>query len=149
LKEENVYEVIKGDPRFSILTKILENTGIGAELADEKRPFTFFAPTNDALDKLPKSALLLLESSEGQALAFAILGDHLIPDSYLYSTDLRQSDSVKTLHGNKLKLKLEKNTLRLGAAYILTPGIAATNGVIFPVDRVMPARRSVVNSHKN
>jgi uncharacterized surface protein with fasciclin (FAS1) repeats len=144
---ENVYEAIKHDKRFTILSKILKVTGIGKAMASERQAFTFFAPTDDAFRRLSDNALTLLMSSEGAGLVAAILGQHLVPRSYLYSNDLRRRDSVKTLHGNRLIIKEEVNMLQIEEAHILTPVIAATNAVVFPVDKVLPARRRAFSAH--
>ncbi len=136
---ENVYEVIKNDKRFTILTEILKTTGIGEAMSEERETFTFFAPTDTAFNSLSENALKTLISPEGKGAIAAILGQHLIPKSYLYSNDLRRKDSVKTLHGNKLKISEESNVLQLEEAHILLPGIAASNAVIFPIDKVLPA----------
>lgn len=144
--KENVYNVIKNDERFTILQKILDSTGMGEAMSAERETFTFFAPTDDAFGSLSEKALRLLMSAEGQQLAAAILGQHLIPKSYLYANDLRSAGSVKTLNGSKMKIKEEKNALRFGKAHVLTPGIAASNGVVFPVDKVLPLGRKIVSS---
>jgi len=144
---ENVYEVIKNDDRFTILSKILETSGIGEAMSKECEAFTFFAPTDEAFRRLSENALTLLTSPEGTGLVAAILGQHLIPKSYLYSNDLRRKDSVKTLSGNKLGIKSKANVLQLEEAHILMPGIVASNAVVFPVDKVLPAsRKSVLGS---
>jgi uncharacterized surface protein with fasciclin (FAS1) repeats len=85
--------------------------------------------------------LQLLASVEGKEFALKLLSEHLIPHSYLYAHDLRQTRTLDTLNGRKAKIDVDKNVLSLGRAHVLTPGIAARNGVIFPVDRVPPARR--------
>ena len=139
--KENVYEVIKHDQRFKILSKILESTGIGEAMSSERESFTFFAPTDDAFRHLSKNALTLLLSPEGAGLVAAILGQHLVPKSCLYSNDLRRRDSVRTLHGNKLGITKEADMLQLEEAHILMPGIVASNAVVFPVDKILPARR--------
>lgn len=144
--KENVYDVIKTDKRFTILSEILEKTGIGKAMAEERETFTFFAPTDDAFRKLSEPAITILKSPEGKGMVAAILGQHLIPKSYLYSNDLRRRDSVKNLHGNKLKIKEESNVLLLAGAHILVPGIVASNAVVFPVDKVLPARRKVFSA---
>jgi len=143
---ENVYEAIKHDERFTILVKILKVTGIGEAMASERQSFTFFAPTDDAFRRLSDKALTLLMSVEGAGLIAAILGQHLVPQSYLYSDDLRRRDSVKTLHGNKLNIKEEENSLQIGEAHILKPAINASNAVVFPVDKVLPARRRAISA---
>ncbi|NJM52244.1 MAG: hypothetical protein HC846_01925 [Blastocatellia bacterium] len=71
-----------------------------------------------------------------------------MPQSYLYSNDLREKDFVKTLYGNKLKITEADNILQLENAHILMPGIATTNAVVFPIDRVLPAKeKSVLKSN--
>ena len=138
---ENVYEAIKHDARFTILVKILKITGIGEAMASEPQAFTFFAPTDEAFRRLSENALTLLLSVEGAGLVAAILGQHLVPRSYLYANDLRRRDSVKTLHGNKLSIREEDGGLRIEEANILMPAVTASNAVVFPVDKVLPARR--------
>jgi uncharacterized surface protein with fasciclin (FAS1) repeats len=142
LKQDDVCEVIRNDERFSILSEILDNTGIGDALTKERKAFTFFAPTDMALKQFPESALRLLRSPEGKELAIGILGRHIIPGEYLYSGDLRLCPSVKPLRGGNVKIKMENNALKFGRAPVRTPGIAARNGVIFPVDRILPMRRT-------
>jgi uncharacterized surface protein with fasciclin (FAS1) repeats len=138
---ENVYQAIKRDERFTILSKILDITGIGEAMSGERDAFTFFAPTDNAFHRLSESALILLLSPEGAGLVAAILSQHLVPRTYLYSTDLRRRDSVKTMHGNKLNIREEANILQIEEANILMPVIAASNAVVFPIDKVLPARR--------
>jgi uncharacterized surface protein with fasciclin (FAS1) repeats len=144
--KDDVYELIKHDERFTILSKILERTGIGEAMSSERETFTFFAPTDEAFRRLSKNALRLLASPEGAGLVAAILGQHLVPKSCLFSNDLRRRDSVKTLHGNELGIKKEANMLQLEEAHILMPGIVASNAVVFPVDKVLPARRRAMPS---
>ena len=139
-KKKNVYDVIRKDNRFRILTKILEKTGLDKAMSKEKEIFTFFAPTDVAFCKLSKKALQILASPEGKGLVAAIIAQHLVPKSYLYANDLRAKDSIETVHGNKLQITEEGNILQLEEAHILMPGIAASNGVVFPIDKVLPAR---------
>mgnify|MGYP001386733800 CR=1 FL=1 len=144
MKKDSLYEVISKDERFTILSKLLDVSGIGDTVSAEKEIFTFFAPTDDAFNSLSERALKLLVSPEGKALAAAILKQHLIPKSYLYANDLRRQDSVKTMNGSKLKIEERTNVLHLEDAHVLTPGIAAANGVVFPIDKVLPAKYETV-----
>lgn len=146
MRDEDVYQVIKNDERFSILSEILAETGIGEALAKERNAFTFFAPTDAALSHFPQSALKLLKSADGKELAVAILGRHVIPGTYLYSDDLRSRNSLKPLHGRRVKINVENNALKYGRAPVRTPGIAAKNGVVFPVDRILPTRKRRIPS---
>lgn len=144
MRTESVYEIISQDERFTILSKLLESSGLSDEISEGKEAFTFFAPTNDAFQNLSERALRLLISPEGRGLAAAILKQHLIPKSYLYADDLRTTNSVRTMHGNKLKISEKTNVLQLEDAHVLTPGIAAANGVVFPIDKVLPAKGKTI-----
>lgn len=137
-RKENVYEAIKKDERFSVLSKILEETGIGEAMSKEQETFTFFAPIDDAFSDLSDEALEFLTSADGTEVVAALLSHHLVPKSYLYSNDLRERDTLESLGGTRLEITEEDNILRLGEAHILTPGISALNGVVFPVDKVLP-----------
>lgn len=141
MKNEDVYEVIKKDERFSILSKILDRSGMGEAMANEQKVFTFFAPTDKALSHLSKSALRLLTSPEGKDLAMAMLGRHVIPRSYLYSTDLQRTKTLKPLFGREVRIAVANNVVRYGKAPICTPGIATKNAVVFPIDQLLPLRR--------
>jgi uncharacterized surface protein with fasciclin (FAS1) repeats len=137
-KDENVFDVIKSDGRFGILSKMLETSGLAEVLSKERETFTLFAPTDDAFSDLSSEALKFLTSGKGKNLVTAIIGHHLVPKSYLYSEDLRKRDALENMIGIKLEIRKEKNVLQLGEAHILTPGITALNGVVFPIDKVLP-----------
>jgi len=140
-KKEDVYKTIRKDKRFTILTEILEITGIGEAMSTEQEAFTFFAPIDSAFQNMGEKTLLLVRSPEGIGMLSAILGRHLVPKKYLYSNDLRIRKSVKTLHGADLKITNEANILQLDGAHILLPGIASSNAMVFPVDKVLPIKR--------
>ncbi len=142
--KENIFDVIKNDERFTILTKMLETSGIGESMAAEKEAFTFFAPTDDAFKLLSEKALKILISPAGSEIASAILGQLLIPHNYLYSSDLRKKSSVESMIGTKLKITEKSNVLQLEEANILMPGIAATNAVIFPIDKLLSPRKKAI-----
>ena len=72
--KEDVYEVIKQDQRFSILTKILENTGIGEAMSSEREAFTFFAPTDDAFRRLSKKRAHAFDEPRGHGAGRRHLG---------------------------------------------------------------------------
>lgn len=142
--KENIFEVIKNDIRFTILTKLLETSGIGESMVLEKEAFTFFAPTDGAFKILSDNALNILISPAGAGVASGILGQLLIPHSYLYSSDLRKTNSVESMLGTKLRITEKANVLHLEDAHILMPGIAAANAVIFPIDKILSLRTKLV-----
>lgn len=141
MKKNDVFQVIKNDDRFTILSAILDSTGIGEAMSNEPTGFTFFAPTDTAFERMSQDARILLTSPEGSALVGAILAQHLVPNHYLYSNDLRKRKSVKTLHGNEIVISKQSNIVRVGEANVMLPAIASTNAMVFPVDKVLPTKR--------
>ena len=140
MKDQDVYHVILNDERFSVLADILTVTGIGGVLESDKSVFTFFAPTDIALSQLSASVLDRLKSPQGNRLAAGILGRYIVPGLYLYSDDLRHLPSVRPLGGRRVKINIKNNAIRFGQSPIRTPGIAARNGVIFPIDAMVLAQ---------
>ena len=139
---QSIFEVIKTDGRFSILTKILERTGIGDTLSNQTGALTFFAPTDAAFAQLPKEELEQLSGARGGKFIADILGRHIVPNAFFYTDDLRRRDSVEALDGNELKLDEKGSMLRLEGEPVLTPGILSRNGVVFPVNAVLPFQQS-------
>lgn len=134
---KNIFDIIETDEKFSILLEILNKTGMDKALRQEKNPFTFFAPTDGAFYQLFQKTANGHAAADRKILITSILGQHLIPGVSLYSDDLRRRKSVTALKGNVLEIRQENHRLFLDDAQILSPGIAATNGVVFAVDKVL------------
>lgn len=133
---KTVYDLIAENDNFSILLKILDSAEIAAELRNEHRLFTFFAPTDGAFFKTFQTNSLHQES-DSKIIANSILGRHLVPNSHLFSDDLRQRSSVVTLDETRLEIREQGHSLFLDGAQILTAGLPAANGVVFAVDKVL------------
>lgn len=148
MKKDDVFQVIKSDDRFKVLCTILESTGIGEAMSNEATCFTFFAPTDLAFQRMSKNARKLLTSEAGNGLVAAILSQHLVPNQYLYSNELKKRRSVRTLHGNEIAVSKRSNIVCVGDANVILPALASTNAMVFPVDRIFPAKRkSAAKTH--
>jgi len=99
-----------------------------AGLADTLKsngPFTVFAPTDAAFDKLPEGTLESL-LSDRERLA-KVLTYHVVPGKIM-SSDLAGMRSLQTVEGSSI----HSSTLRITEADIVT-----SNGVIHVIDEVM------------
>lgn len=136
---KSVFEVIEADEKFSVLLQILNQTGMGRTIRHEENPFTFFAPTDGAFYKLFQQAAEQLTGDGGDSkiLITSILGQHFVPGIALYSDDLRRKDSITTLEQTAIRIRHEAHRIFLNDAQIVSPGVAATNGVVFAIDRVL------------
>ena len=110
--------------------------------------YTVFAPTDAAIAALPEADRTALESPAGRAQLIALLSSHVSP-GYIAQSDL---DTALTRAGGSMNLasvgaapiKLHKDGAAVllgsgeGAPRIIGKPIVASNGVIYPIDRVLP-----------
>ncbi len=111
-------------------------------------PFTVFAPTNAAFDKLPPDTVPTLLKPENKQMLVKILTYHVVPGVY---TTSRLMDLVRQGHGEAMlksvqgePLKISENNGHLfvsggksGVAEITVPNVMQSNGVIQVVNSVL------------
>ncbi|CAL4079850.1 unnamed protein product [Meganyctiphanes norvegica] len=130
-------DLIAQDPDLSMFLTLIGY----ADLLDWIRvsgPLTVFAPTNDALNRLP---IRFLDSITYDVKYFdalqALVKNHLV-DGFVCSLGLRIQVDLKTLEGEALPLSCDDSyTLNVGPAILTTQDLIAKNGVLHHIDRVL------------
>ncbi|SHI95179.1 Uncaracterized surface protein containing fasciclin (FAS1) repeats [Hymenobacter daecheongensis DSM 21074] len=108
-------------------------------------PFTVFAPTNAAFDKLPAGTVNTLVMPENKAKLTTILTYHVVPGRYT-AADLKDGQMLTTVQGEMLTVVAKGGTVMLrdakgGMATVTIPNIIDSNGVTHVVDTVlMPSK---------
>ena len=125
--------VILADERFKILGMILKSIGLLDAL--KQGDFTIFAPTDEALAKLPQQILDAILKSQNLNRFTELLEYHVIPGK-VTTTDLN-SGKLKTLEGDSVTIKTKKNQIKVGNATIIDSDIPASNGVIHVIDQIL------------
>jgi len=100
-----------------------------------KGPLTVFAPTDEAFAKLPEGTVATLLKPENKEKLANILKYHVVAGR-VYSEDVVNLDSAKTLLGKKVSIKVGKN-VRINESKVLATDIDASNGVIHVIDAVL------------
>ncbi len=118
---------------FTTLVKGLNAAGMG-NLLYSKGPYTFFAPTNAAFNKFTPGTLNAVFSDKQKV--GDILQYHVVPGK-LSISDLANARSVTTIDGRTLPVSVQNGYLTVGGARVITRGIDASNGIIYPVDNVI------------
>ncbi len=136
----DVLAVLRADGRFNTLVRLLDETGVAAELQGAG-PWTVLAPTDEAFAQLPPGTIeALLE--EGETLR-AILRYHLVAER-LSSQELAGRGALQSLAGLALLVRREGDVLWVNEGRLVARDIAAENGVIHALDAVLlspePAR---------
>jgi uncharacterized surface protein with fasciclin (FAS1) repeats len=127
---------------FKTLTTALKAADLVIVLKGEG-PFTVFAPTDEAFAKLPKGTVEDLLKPENKAKLVKILTYHVVPGKVL-AKDLK-TEKLKTVEGSDLAIKLEDKKVEgkevkeveVNDAYVIKANVAADNGVIHVVDKVL------------
>jgi len=129
--QQNIVQVAAGNPQFSTLVKAVQAAGL-ADTLSGPGPFTVFAPTNDAFNKLPAGTLDSLLQNPSQLRA--VLTYHVVPGKVM-AADLAGKPTAATVQGASLNFTL--NPARVNGANITQADIQASNGVIHVIDTVL------------
>ncbi|MBO0939525.1 fasciclin domain-containing protein [Fibrella sp. HMF5335] len=125
---------------FSTLQTALVAAGL-ADKAKEAGPFTVFAPSNAAFDKLPAGTLQSLTQPASKTKLQGILAYHVVPGNVM-AADLKDGQKIKTVSGGTLTVRKKGSAVMLvdakgGSAMVTTADIQATNGTVHAIDSVL------------
>jgi uncharacterized surface protein with fasciclin (FAS1) repeats len=110
-----------------------------ADLVDTLKgpgPFTVFAPTDEAFAKLPAGTLENLLKPENKAKLAAILTYHVVPGA-VKAEQVTKLDEAKTVNGAMAKVSTRDGKVMINDAIVVRADIAASNGVIHVIDKVI------------
>jgi transforming growth factor-beta-induced protein len=133
---KNVVEIAIDDARFSILVDAVSKAGLVDALSSEG-PFTVFAPTNDAFEKLFKSlGVEGVEDLTAEQLK-PILLYHVVSGKVM-AKDVK-SGEVATLNKDaSMKIDASKSGVMIdGSSKVIITDVEGTNGVIHVIDSVL------------
>lgn len=104
-------------------------------------PFTVFAPTNDAFNKVPKATLDALMTPAKKADLTTILTYHVVPGKY-DAAQLTDGMKLKTVQGEMLTVSNKAGVIMIidskgGKATVETANVEQSNGVVHVIDSVL------------
>jgi len=109
--------------------------GLGGKLS-ETGPFTVFAPTNEAFDKLDKALLLCLLNDTYIDELTTVLTYH-VASGNVTSGDLTNNQKITTLQGSTAKVTIAGSVVKINEATVKTADVSASNGVVHVIDQVL------------
>ncbi len=134
-KTKTIVDVAQEASGFKVLVDALKAADL-VETLQGKGPFTVFAPTDEAFNKLPNETLNALLKPEGQDDLRNILQNHVV-EGRMSAGDVTGEQSIKTLQGSSLPVRSKGEIVRIGDATITKTDIEANNGVIHAISAVM------------
>lgn len=151
MKKTFIATVLALGAAFSVQAKDIVDTAVGAGsfktlataltaagLIDTLKgpgPFTVFAPTDAAFEKIPKADLDALLKDKAQLTA--VLTYHVVPGKVM-AADVR-AGNVKTVQGSEIAIATMGGVM-VNNAKVTATDIVADNGVIHVIDTVIMPR---------
>jgi len=134
---KSIVQLAVGNHDLSTLVTALKADNLVGALSG-KGPFTVFAPTNQAFDKVPSATLKTLLDPKNVKMLDQVLEYHVVAGAAVYSKDLKSWQNVKTLEGQTLLVQKHSNGVTINhQAKVTTADVGATNGVVHIIDTVL------------
>jgi uncharacterized surface protein with fasciclin (FAS1) repeats len=138
--DKDLVQTAATDERFTTLDLLVKRAGLAGALSGDTK-LTVFAPTNAAFEKVPKATLKKLLAD--RAALRRVLLYHVVAGD-LKANDVVGLRSAKTLAGPKVRIRVRDGKVYLnnGRTRVVQTDVAATNGTIHVINRVLlpPAR---------
>lgn len=144
---KDVVDIAIGSADHTTLVAAVKAADLVATLKSDG-PFTVFAPTNDAFNKLPEGTVENLLKPENKEKLATILTYHVVSgnlDAAAVLDAINKGDGkvvLTTVSGGKLTASLDMGKVKLtdesgNSAYVTVADLKGTNGVVHVIDAVV------------
>jgi uncharacterized surface protein with fasciclin (FAS1) repeats len=128
----NIVETANEARTFKVFVSALKKSGL-AETLQNSGPYTVFAPSDEAFNKLAPGRLdALMKDKEKLS---KILSYHVVPGKTLV-TEIKPG-KTKTMQGDLLTLTSDNGKVTVNGANVTQSDVNADNGVIHEIDAVL------------
>ncbi|MDZ8030753.1 MAG: fasciclin domain-containing protein [Nostoc sp. DedQUE08] len=128
----NIIDTATNNGSFNTLVAAIQAAGLVDTLQGDG-PFTVFAPTDEAFNKLPAGTVDALLQDIPKLKK--ILTYHVVSGKVL-AADVVKLKTAKTVEGSDVKIDAS-NGVKINDATVATADVAADNGVIHVIDTVL------------
>ena len=131
--QPDIVETAASAGTFRTLATLLKRAGLVRAL-EQQGPYTVFAPTDAAFAKVPKKTIDGL--LEDRAKLKAVLLYHVVAGK-VTAADAAKLRTAKTVNGKRVQVRVAGSKLFVNTARVVAADVAASNGVIHVVNRVL------------
>ncbi|RDI05458.1 fasciclin domain-containing protein [Flavobacterium sp. AG291] len=144
---KNIIENAVNSKDHTTLVAAVKAAGL-VETLEGKGPFTVFAPTNEAFDKLPKGTVETLLKPENKKMLQGVLTYHVVAGKWSAADVMsaikkgKGTAEVTTVQGGKLWFMMDGKDVWIkdekgGKAKVTIADVNQSNGVIHVIDTVL------------
>jgi len=132
---KNVVQIAMGSKDHSTLVEAVKAAGLVDALSNAG-PFTVFAPTNEAFNKLPAGTLANLMKPEKKDDLIDILQYHVSVGVYKEDM-LSDGQSLGQVNGGNISIGKKDGKITVNGTANVIAAIPASNGIVYVVDGVV------------
>ena len=137
IAKPTILDLATTNPDFSTLEAAVKAADL-AEALSGPGPFTVFAPTNAAFDKLPTGKLNNLLKPKNKSKLQNLLKYHVVSGEFNAAELIKMKNKkLTTLNGQDLKVKVKNGDVYINNAQVTTADVEASNGVVHVIDTVL------------
>ena len=131
----NLTQVVNVDKNLKTLKKSVHASDLD-QLLSSSGPFTFFAPSDSAFQKLEKGLIERLLEPQNRNLLADLLSNHIVNGKIGYR-ELKDGDKLTAVNGRELKVQVTNGAVSISDIPIQPRDAKIMNGVMHMMDSVI------------
>jgi transforming growth factor-beta-induced protein len=140
--DKDIVDTAVGAGSFKTLVAAVQAAGL-VDTLKSAGPFTVFAPTDEAFDKLPKGTVEMLLKPENKDQLVAVLTYHVVSGKVMASQVVKLTGAT-TVNGQRVDVAVADGKVSVAGADVVATDIECSNGVIHVIDQViLPASDNI------
>jgi len=131
----NLTQVVNVDKNLKALKRSVHASDLD-QLLSSTGPFTFFAPSDIAFEKLEKGLLEKLLEPQNRGLLADMLSNHIVNGKISYR-DMKDGDKLTTVNGRELNVHVNNGAVSVSDIPVQPRDGKIMNGVMHMMDSVI------------
>jgi len=131
----NLVDTVASQGTLNTFSRAIAASGLSSVLAGPG-PFTVFAPSDAAFEKLPAGQLDTWLKPENKDQLISVLKYHVSPGRAT-GQDVGKLNETKTVNGQSVHIKRAGDGILIDEATITTRDLGSSNGVVHVIDQVL------------
>lgn len=131
----NITQVVNVDKNLKTLKKSIHATDLD-QLLSSRGPFTIFAPSDIAFEKLEKGLVETLLEPQNLVKLSSLLSNHIFNGSIAFS-DLKDGEKLTSINGKESIVHIKNDTVSVGDTVVHLKVNKISNGTMHAADTVI------------
>lgn len=140
--QPDIVDAAMGSNQFSTLVQALKAAHL-VETLQGDGPFTVFAPTNAAFEKLPSRTLNNLLKPENREQLQSILTYHVVAGE-VPASEVVRLNAAQTVNGQRVDIDVMDGRVLIDGAEVTQTDIETSNGIIHVIDEVIIPQQGTI-----